>query len=172
VRCRSLQGSAIIEIDPTHLRGGGRLTGEPARSQKSPTSFNRWEFAGNRRENLLGKWNGPNCSEARTGSRVESERALFRSSLLHVVREPASPRFRFLGSGSRGRRSWARAPGAARPRFLPHRVYFLSAAFFSAGALDADFAIDVVGTMMWAYGVPFHITHGPPLVQSVGYASS
>jgi hypothetical protein len=55
---------------------------------------------------------------------------------------------------------------------LPRRVYFLSAAFFSAGALDADFAIDVVGTMMWAYGVPFHITHGPPLVQSVGYASS
>ena len=31
---------------------------------------------------------------------------------------------------------------------LPHKVYFLSAAFFSAGALDADFAIDVVGTMM------------------------
>ena len=51
-------------------------------------------------------------------------------------------------------------------------IYFLSAAFFSAGALDADFAIEVVGTMMWAYGVPFHITHGPPLVQSVGYASS
>ena len=36
----------------------------------------------------------------------------------------------------------------------------------------ADFAIDVVGTMMWAYGVPFHITYGPFLVQSVGYASS
>src|SRR5207247_1141679 len=52
------------------------------------------------------------------------------------------------------------------------RRYFLSAAFFSAGALDADFAIDDVGTMMCAYGVPFHITHGPPLVQSVGYASS
>ncbi len=59
-----------------------------------------------------------------------------------------------------------------RGHALPRRVYFLSAAFFSAGALDADFAIDVVGTMMWAYGVPFHITHGPPLVQSVGYASS
>jgi hypothetical protein len=27
----------------------------------------------------------------------------------------------------------------------------------------ADFAIDVVGTMMWAYGVPFHITHGRPI---------
>lgn len=63
-------------------------------------------------------------------------------------------------------------PAERRPRVLPCRVYFLSAAFFSAGALDADFAIDVVGTMMWAYGVPFHITHGPPLVQSVGYASS
>ncbi len=23
----------------------------------------------------------------------------------------------------------------------------------------------VVGTMMWTYGVPFHITHGPPLVR-------
>ena len=54
----------------------------------------------------------------------------------------------------------------------PHKVYFSSAAFFSAGALDTGFAIDVVGTMMWAYGVPFHITHGPPLVQSVGHASS
>jgi hypothetical protein len=32
----------------------------------------------------------------------------------------------------------------------PRRVYFFSAAFFSAGALDADFAIDGVGTMMWA----------------------
>jgi hypothetical protein len=42
-------------------------------------------------------------------------------------------------------------------RVLPKRIYFLSAAVFSVGALDADFAIDVVGTMMWAYGVPFHI---------------
>jgi hypothetical protein len=49
-----------------------------------------------------------------------------------------------------------------RSRVLPQRIYFLG----------ADFAIDVVGTMMWAYGVPFHITHGPPLVQSVGYAPS
>jgi len=57
-------------------------------------------------------------------------------------------------------------------RVLPQRIYFLSAAFFSAGALDTDFAIDVVGTMMWACGVPFHITHGPPSVQSVGYAPS
>jgi hypothetical protein len=81
-----------------------------------------------------------------------------------------------------------RAPSSARQSAWPpllrasageHRghasctgFYFLSVAFFSAGALDADFAIDVVGTMMWAYGVPFHITHGPPLVQSVGYASS
>src|SRR5262245_24170496 len=44
--------------------------------------------------------------------------------------------------------------------------------FFMPADLDADVAIDVVGTMMWAYGVPFHITHGPPFVQSVGYASS
>ena len=52
-------------------------------------------------------------------------------------------------------------------------IYFLSVGFLSVGALDADFfAIDVVGTMMWAYDVPFHITHGSPLVQSVGYASS
>jgi hypothetical protein len=75
------------------------------------------------------------------------------------------------GSGSRGRRPWTRAL-RARPRVLPRLVYFFSAAFFSAGALDVDFAIDVVGTMMCAYGVPFHITHGPPLLQSVGYASS
>ena len=72
-----------------------------------------------------------------------------------------------LGSVARGRCSWCDL-GAARPRVLHRPVYFLSSAFFSAGALDGDFAIDVVGTMMWAYGVPFHITHGPPLVQSVG----
>src|SRR5438445_10587481 len=52
------------------------------------------------------------------------------------------------------------------------RRYFLSAAFFSAGALDADFAIDVVGTMMWAYGVPFPTTNGSPVVQPVGNAST
>jgi hypothetical protein len=64
--------------------------------------------------------------------------------------------------------------GAIASRRLGHAtVYFLSVGFISAGALDADFfAIDVVGAMMWVYGVPFHITHGPPLVQSVGYASS
>jgi len=76
-----------------------------------------------------------------------------------------------LGSGVRGRRSLVR-PRSSAPRVPLCPVYFLSSAFFSAGTLDGDFAIDVVGTMMWAYGVPFHITHGPPLVQSVGYASS
>src|SRR2546425_489891 len=65
-----------------------------------------------------------------------------------------------------------RDEAGAHGRARPHQVYFLSALFFSAGALGTDFAIDVVGTMMCAYGVPFHITHGPPLVQSVGYASS
>ena len=29
-----------------------------------------------------------------------------------------------------------------------------------------------MGTMMWAYGVPFHITHGPPLCGSVDMVSS
>ena len=50
--------------------------------------------------------------------------------------------------------------------------YFLSAGLLAGAALLPEFGIDVVGTMMCAYGVPFHITHGPPLVQSVGYASS
>lgn len=88
---------------------------------------------------------------------------------------PGSPRRRhqFPVEGREGlRQGIYMAVLDARPPVLSRRVYFLSAAFFSAGALDADFAIDVVGTMMWAYGVPFHITHGPPLVQSVGYASS
>jgi hypothetical protein len=65
--------------------------------------------------------------------------------------------------------------GVAEPSSAIGRLettYFLSAAFFSAGAVDADFAIDVVGTMMWAHGLPFHIANGPPLVQSGGYASS
>ena len=97
---------------------------------------------------------------------VGIESALFWSYLLHVFRESAIP-----CSLARIRLAWprllgasARSSAATRP---PRRVYF-----FSAGALDGDFAIDVVGTIMWAYGVPFHITHGPPLVQSVGYASS
>ena len=46
---------------------------------------------------------------------------------------------------------------------------------FGAGVVlpdDArDAGIDVVGTMMWAYLVPFHITHGPPVLGSVGSAS-
>lgn len=43
-----------------------------------------------------------------------------------------------------------------------HRLplYFRSAGFF-----PDDFGVGVIGTMMWAYGAPFHITHGPPLVQ-------
>jgi len=48
-------------------------------------------------------------------------------------------------------------------RLLPVRLrgYFFGAGFLAEG-------IAVVGTMMCAYGVPFHITQGPPLVQSVG----
>jgi hypothetical protein len=61
-----------------------------------------------------------------------------------------------------------RAPGESGGHALGCRVYFLSSVFFSIGAWDADFTIDVIGTMMWTYGVPFHITHGPPLDQSVG----
>lgn len=41
-------------------------------------------------------------------------------------------------------------PTVAAAAHPASQVYFLSGAFFSAGALDADFAIDVVGTMMWA----------------------
>ena len=48
------------------------------------------------------------------------------------------------GDALRGAHSYSRSLDA-RPQ-----VYFLSAAFFAAGALDADFGIDVVGTMMWA----------------------
>jgi len=101
---------------------------------------------------------------------VETGWPLFRSSLLQVH---AIPVFAFWDQdcvAAAPRRE--RQGEAARPRVLPWRLYFFSAAFFSAEALDPDFAIDVVGTMIWAYGVPFHITHGPPLVQSVGYASS
>lgn len=83
---------------------------------------------------------------------------------------PRRSRSRASG-GAAGPGAHGHAVGDSRAGLLSarrRRVYFLSA----AGALDAVFGIDVVGTMMWAYGVPFHITHGPPLVQSVGYASS
>jgi hypothetical protein len=36
----------------------------------------------------------------------------------------------------------------------------------------ASAGIGAVGTMMWAYLVPFHITQGPPLCGSVGKASN
>ena len=43
-------------------------------------------------------------------------------------------------------------------------------------AIEAEkpaFVVGVeTGAMMWAYGVPFHITYGPPLAGSVGSASS
>jgi hypothetical protein len=87
----------------------------------------------------------------------------FPSSPLAAVFRELEPTFAFRGQ-ERVAGASARNSAATRP---PRRVYF-----FSAGALDGDFAIDVVGTIMWAYGVPFHITHGPPLVHSVGYASS
>jgi hypothetical protein len=53
----SFEVDLITEIDSPHLRRGGRLTGDlPDLSQKRFTSVKRWEFCGNRRENLVGKW--------------------------------------------------------------------------------------------------------------------
>ena len=40
---------------PSWWRSSDRRTC-PSLSQKPPTSFNRWEFGGNRRENLAGNW--------------------------------------------------------------------------------------------------------------------
>ena len=102
-----------------------------------------------------------------TGKRRHQRRVAHEVDVSDLVASPRR-RHQFPVEGREGlRQGIYLAVLDARPRVLPRRVYF-----FSAGALDADFAIDVVGTMMWAYGVPFHITHGPPLVQSVGYASS
>src|SRR5262245_16001030 len=47
----------------------------------------------------------------------------------------------------------------------PDRETYLTAAVLALG-------MAVVGTMMCAYFVPFHITHGPPALGSVGSASS
>ena len=51
-------------------------------------------------------------------------------------------------------------------------IYFLSAGLATDPFAAACLGIGAVGIMMWAYFVPFHITHGPPLCGSVGNASS
>jgi len=99
-------------------------------------------------------------ASARSGIRA-------RSRLRALLRRPGSQPLPRRGARSRGApvgTAWI-GVGARSGHGVIHRYRL-------GGALDADFAIDVVGTMMCAYGVPFHITHGPPLVQSVGYASS
>ena len=67
--------------------------------------------------------------------------------------------------GLRGVPEWAERYHYRRP--IPSKLdddnYFRPASF--AG-------IATVGTMMCAYFVPFHITHGPPLCGSVGKASN
>jgi len=49
---------------------------------------------------------------------------------------------------------------------------YLVEAFVALCADAAAFGIAATGTMMCAYFVPFHITHGPPVWGSVGKASS
>ena len=51
-------------------------------------------------------------------------------------------------------------------------TYLLVEALVALFAGAAAFGIAAIGTMMWAYFVPFHITHGPPVLGSVGNASS
>jgi hypothetical protein len=51
-------------------------------------------------------------------------------------------------------------------------AYRCMVAFGVLFAAAAAFGIAAVGTMMWAYFVSFHITHGPPVWGSVGKASS
>ena len=49
---------------------------------------------------------------------------------------------------------------------------YLLVALVALFAAVAVFGIAAVGTMMCAYFVPFHITHGPPVVGSVERVSS
>ena len=49
---------------------------------------------------------------------------------------------------------------------------YLLVALVALCAAVAVFGIAAVGTMMCAYFVPFHITHGPPVVGSVESVSS
>src|ERR1051326_5351678 len=53
--------------------------------------------------------------------------------------------------------------GRRRPTSLPQR-----SAFGATRATSLHFFGDAVGTMMWAYCVPAHITHGPTLWRVVG----
>ena len=55
---------------------------------------------------------------------------------------------------------------------VPLGPYFFSAGFSAALFAAIGFGVGTVGIMTWAYFVPFHITHGPPLQGSVGIVSS
>ena len=68
---------AITAIDSPHLRGGGRVIGEPAPILPGdPTGWNMWDFGGNRRENLVGKWEWDRISpKPAPGSRLAAVRS-------------------------------------------------------------------------------------------------
>src|SRR5262249_8560003 len=90
------------------------------------------------------------------------------------------------GSPARGSRnpSTVRRRRSRGPRAGPVRRVFplpvgLAGAAYRVPSLTyfpladmADFGIGAVGTMMCAYFVPFHMTHGPPAFGSVGNAST
>ena len=63
------------------------------------------------------------------------------------------------------RTRFLRATNDDRGAGVDHRRRDSRSVYFAAG-------IAAVGTITCAYGVPFHITHGPPVCGSVGKASS
>ncbi len=82
------------------------------------------------------------------------------------------------GSGGSGWRSIASAlavcqhPRPVSPNEKNGQPLTQGLAVDTEGATETHFFVDSTGTMMCAYGVPVHITHGPPLWRVVGSPSS
>lgn len=85
-------------------------------------------------------------------------------------RERESPRDR-SGAASWGNRDRTNVDAAA-PSVCGQNAGAVAPAPASFKCVLLYFPRGTVGIMMWAYGVPFHITQGAPLFGSVGNPSS
>src|SRR5258708_38679537 len=83
---------------PSWWRSSDRQRTCPILSQKPPASSNRWEFGGNGRENVVGKWESDRFSrKPSAGSRVVTQGLEGFSRLLEPVFQ-LRPRFRHVSS--------------------------------------------------------------------------
>jgi hypothetical protein len=78
----------------------------------------------------------------------------------------------WLSDQRRPRKSVALLLGCKARAIFLDSTYRVVEAFGALFAAAPVFGIAATGTMRCAYGVPFHITHGPPVLGSVGKASN